>query len=228
MPTSHPDQLNEIVRLIMLADPKMLLDVGVGFGKYGLLAREYLELWDGRERYRQWSRRIDGIEAFGGYLTPVHDFVYNRVYVGDALEVLPALDHHYDLALLIDVLEHFDYEDGRRLLSECRRRARNLLVSTPKRVGAQREAFGNPYETHRFEWQRRHLTSFGDAFFVPNAHSINVFLGEDAPRVRKAYRKLRRRNLARAHAPALVAALRRLRTRARASEGSAHGRRETQ
>jgi hypothetical protein len=42
MPTSHPHQLNQIVELIMLTDPHSLLDVGIGFGKYGVLAREYL------------------------------------------------------------------------------------------------------------------------------------------------------------------------------------------
>jgi hypothetical protein len=54
MPTSHPYQLNEIIDLAMKVDPKSVLDVGVGFGKYGVLLREYLELWDGRDRYRDW------------------------------------------------------------------------------------------------------------------------------------------------------------------------------
>ena len=33
------------------SNPSSVLDIGTGFGKYGLLCREYLELWDGRENY---------------------------------------------------------------------------------------------------------------------------------------------------------------------------------
>ena len=32
--------------------PFSILDIGSGFGKYGVLCREYLELWDGRQEYR--------------------------------------------------------------------------------------------------------------------------------------------------------------------------------
>ena len=63
MPTSHLHQLNAIVEIMMLTDPQSMLDVGVGFGKYGFLAREFLELYDGRDAYADWQRRIDGIEV---------------------------------------------------------------------------------------------------------------------------------------------------------------------
>jgi hypothetical protein len=36
--------------LIISVKPFSFLDVGSDFGKYGILCREYLELWDGRER----------------------------------------------------------------------------------------------------------------------------------------------------------------------------------
>ena len=54
MPFSHFTQLNTILELITLTDPMSMLDIGVGFGKYGVLAREYLELRDGREAYSPW------------------------------------------------------------------------------------------------------------------------------------------------------------------------------
>ncbi len=64
MPTSNPYQINEILEAINITRPRSILDIRVGFGKYGVLAREYLELYDGREKYGDWKRRIDGIEAF--------------------------------------------------------------------------------------------------------------------------------------------------------------------
>ncbi|MEW5995165.1 MAG: class I SAM-dependent methyltransferase [Candidatus Zixiibacteriota bacterium] len=182
MPSSHFLQLNEIMQLIFLTRPQSLLDIGVGFGKFGVLAREYLELWDGRVKYGEWTRRIDGIEAFEQYLTPLHDYVYDHVHIGNALDILPTLDIRYDLILLIDVLEHFTYEEGQLLLETCRKKGRNLIVSTPKDIGAQGEAFGNPYETHKFQWQPWHFERFEHYFHIPNPKSYIYFIGEDAYR----------------------------------------------
>ena len=70
MPTSQLNQLPQIIELILFTNPEKMLDVGVGFGKYGFLSREYLELWDDKRRYSNWTnrynwtKRIDGIEVF--------------------------------------------------------------------------------------------------------------------------------------------------------------------
>lgn len=185
MPSSHSNQLNEIVRLICLTDPQSLLDIGIGFGKYGFLAREYLELWDGREKYDDWKRRIDGIEVFPQYVTPMHKMIYNNVFIGNALEVLPALKENYDLILLIDVLEHFDFLDGMRLLEECQRHGRNIVVSTPKKMTAQKDAFNNPFETHKFQWHQNHFERFGNRFFVAHELSLICYIGDDAPVIKQ-------------------------------------------
>jgi hypothetical protein len=42
---------------IIALKPKSILDIGTEFGKYGVLCREYLELWDGRQKY-EFTRRI--------------------------------------------------------------------------------------------------------------------------------------------------------------------------
>ena len=145
---------------------------------------KYLELWDGREQYEEWTRRIDGIESFPKYLTPVHRFVYNHVYVGNALEVLPTLETHYDLITAIDVLEHFDYESGMQFLRSCCQRGRTTIISTPKDIGDQRDAFGNVHEIHRFQWRPQHLRQFKDVFFIAQDTSLIACFGDDAARIR--------------------------------------------
>lgn len=193
MPTSHLHQLNEIVELIVLTNPRRLLDVGMGFGKYGVLAREYLELRDGRGVYGDWQRRIDGIEAFAAYVTPLHHFIYDHIYIGDALHLIPTLPERYDLILLIDVLEHFTPEDGRLLLQHGCRQARNVLVSTPRQFIPQQDSFGNEYETHRSHWRDGDFAGFAPACPVPNDYSLIYYLGEDSARVRRQLFSLRRR-----------------------------------
>jgi hypothetical protein len=192
MPSSHFNQLNEIVDLICLADPDKLLDIGAGFGKYGFLAREYLELWNDGGDYRKWNRLIDGIEAFEPYITPVHRFIYNNVYIGNALDILPEITTKYDLIMMIDVFEHFTFEEGKKMLELCRKTARNVLISVPVCMSAQEAVFDNQFEIHRYPWKRKDFKDIPDKFFLSNPKSTICLIGEDAIRISKI---IRRRNL---------------------------------
>ncbi len=184
MPSSHYLQINEIVEIIVSTNPKEVLDIGVGFGKYGFLSREYLELWDDEQPYAEWRRRIDGIEVFEKYITPIQKEVYDKIYIGNALDIVNELDVQYDLVLLIDVLEHFDYEDGMKFLNILAEHHKNILVSTPFDIGVQEDIFDNPHEIHKFQWRKKHFRSFPDIFFINNPFSLLCFIGEDAHRVK--------------------------------------------
>lgn len=201
MPSSHYHQLNKIIDLIYFTRPQRLLDIGIGFGKYGFLAREYLELADGREQYDDWLRQIDGIEAFPEYIRPWHEQIYDNIFLGDARDIVPTLTTSYDLTLLIDVLEHFTYEDGWELIQQLQRHTRSLLISTPKDIGHQGDAFGNDYETHRFQWHPRHFRSLSHVFVVPNPYSWIIYYAADAPRIRQEIRRERLRYFLYRYAP---------------------------
>lgn len=189
MPTSHYHQIDQLIELIYFFQARRLLDIGIGFGKYGFLAREYLELLDGREQYANWQHQIDGIEAFPEYVRPWHEQIYDHIFRGNASEIVPTLTGTYDLALMIDVLEHFTYEDGWKLLQELFCHSRNILISTPKDIGHQGNAFGNDFETHRFQWHPRHFRSLSHVFVMPNFYSWIIYCGADAPRVRQEIRR---------------------------------------
>ena len=185
MPTSDYQKISTLVELIVLTDPMRVLDVGVGFGKYGVLAREYLELWDPAGSYGSWQRQIDGIEIHKEYLSPLHDYIYDTMHVGSAEEILGTLREIYDLTLLIDILEHVAHDAGRRLLARCQEISRNLLICTPKEIGEQGAVFGNPHEAHVTQWKREHFVSFKNHFFIPDPTSLICFVGQDARRVWK-------------------------------------------
>lgn len=191
MPSSHHYQLNDIIEIIMLTNPGKLLDIGIGFGKYGLLAREYLDLWKEGADYQNRTVQIDGIEAFEPYITPVHKFIYDNIFIGNALEILPGLRDRYDLVLLIDVFEHFSYDDGRKLLEQCRKASKNILISVPLLMSEQEAVFGNPYEEHMYAWKKKDLRHIPDKFFITNMKSLICFIGEDSSRVRDLLKKRR-------------------------------------
>jgi hypothetical protein len=178
--------------LVVNLNPSSILDVGTGFGKYGLLCREYLELWDGRENYSQFLRKIDGVEAFENYITPVHEFVYNRVYVKDILKLMNELEFSYDLILLVDVLEHFKKLEGNLLLTKILANNTGALISTPKYPSNQKDAFKNVYEVHRARWTKQELSALASSFFISDDTHLIAYIGR-----RESVKKLRRKLLLR-------------------------------
>lgn len=182
MPFSFSNQISTIVGFAEQENPKSILDVGVGMGQYGFLLRTNLEnvnLFEingsnAHQRSKnQWMIRIDGIEGYPGYITPVHEYSYNNLLIGEALKLLPSLeDKTYDLVLAIDILEHFDKEQGVVFLKECQRVCRgSVLVSTPKEFVAQ-EVPANPLENHRSHWTEDDFRLCGFDYFLPNSLSL--------------------------------------------------------
>lgn len=184
MPTSHYFQLNEIITLIKIIEPQSVLDIGVGFGKYGVLSREYLDLCDGRDKYNDWKRRIDGIEAYAEYITPLHKFIYNNIYIGDAKDLAGSLEG-YDLVLMIDVLEHFEKTDGINLLKTLLSKSKNVLISVPIGKYEQDAAFGNEYERHRSEWKLSEFKAIAPLYAIKNDQSLICLVGKDAGKVKQ-------------------------------------------
>ena len=199
MPGSHSQQLNEIVEIMVLLKPKSILDVGVGFGKYGVLAREYLDLWAGAQKncddYRQWQTKVDGIEACQNYLTPLHSFIYNQIQIGNACNIMPSIKNlSYDLILLIDVLEHLNYKNGRELLNQLRRIGRNVLISTPKIMGDQGALYGNEFERHIHQWQETDFADLPESIIIPNEASLIIFSGQNVVKIKALVKKKKRQS----------------------------------
>lgn len=138
MPTSEHRQIPHICEVLVREQPRAVLDVGAGFGKFGVLAREY----GGAER-------VDAVDA-----NPPRFPVYDRVFLGDLRhldQVLPPEPERWDLALFVDVIEHLEKPEGHRVLGQLTRRAGRVLVTTPWGFRPQ-EIPGMPYETHRSGW----------------------------------------------------------------------------
>jgi len=149
-----------VARKIIQEEPKSILDIGVGFGMAGMIARSYADIWRLRLTPGEWQCQIDGIEVFPGYLMPHQRFLYNKVLIGDALELLPTLQT-YDLVICIDVLEHFLRSDGERLLGLIADHGRHYVVTTPKHFFAQTAVHGNLAERHLCEWSISELQMWG-------------------------------------------------------------------
>ena len=148
MPTSDIHNIVPIMSIVENLQPRSVLDIGCGFGKYGFLMREYLDIWHGRYAPDKWQTRLIGIDAFPDYRTPVWDYVYDEVHAGEAQNVLPQLDS-FDLIVIADVIEHFEHEDAVDLVRSCMERSPVTIISTPREFYSQDALGDNPYEIHR-------------------------------------------------------------------------------
>jgi hypothetical protein len=63
MPTSRWDSIPAIVDIVMNLEPTpaKILDVGIGYGKFGFLAREYLTFWNSPDSARVVT--VDGVAS---------------------------------------------------------------------------------------------------------------------------------------------------------------------
>lgn len=100
MPTSNLALAPWIINLVeQVPAARNILDVGPGYGKYGVLLREYLNVK---------PRRLDAVEAWSPYVTEMMRHVYDHVHVGR----VEMMDQHvldtYNMILMVDVLEHLD------------------------------------------------------------------------------------------------------------------------
>ena len=150
MPSSTHVHISKMVDWIVRLQPTSVLDIGIGFGKWGFLVREYTDINAHRYQREDWRVRIEGVEAFPEYVTPTYHYIYDQVYHGDLREVLPRLTT-YDLVIIGDVIEHFDKEVGLDLLRQLRQKSRYILLSSPT-VFFTQELFENEFERHRSLW----------------------------------------------------------------------------
>jgi SAM-dependent methyltransferase len=159
MPTSSFDHVSSVMHIIEQAQPGSILDVGVGFGKWGILCREMLEAKHGRLQPADWRLRIDGIEIHAGYENPLWHLAYGHIFRGDATALIDDMDQ-YDLIVAGDVIEHLDKDAGKELLRKLVQHGKLVVVATPRGYMEQGELLGNEYEAHRSGWEAQDLAEF--------------------------------------------------------------------
>ena len=165
MPSSRPNTIPTVIHLIRQLRPNSILDVGVGFGKWGHLFREYTDIIaaerdPSRYERKNWQVQIDGIEGHAAYLTEMHRFLYNEVHVGDACLLMPRLPR-YDVVFMGDIIEHLEKETGQQLLRDAFDKAdKAVIVSTPKQDTGQEALCGNELERHRSLWKAKDFQHF--------------------------------------------------------------------
>jgi len=135
-----------------------VLDVGVGFGRWGFICRELLDAFRGRVTKSEWKTKIVGLEIFPRYIERHQDYLYDKIIIDCALRYLEMSKYkedRYDLIIAGDVLEHFKKSDGWKLINQLYARANKAVIfCVPIGTGyPQGTACGNDHEEHKSAWE---------------------------------------------------------------------------
>lgn len=136
-----------------------ILDVGMGFGKWGFLIRDTFEVMAGQNfKKADWKIDLTGVEMFDKCITPIQKQIYNRIIKKDIFDSIDELVK-YDLVIMGDVIEHIEKQKAYELLNELFKHTENILVSTPLGFMPQGAWAGNENERHLSGWE---LSDFKD------------------------------------------------------------------
>jgi len=169
MPSSAPDHIPAVLKHVMKLQPKRVLDVGVGYGKWGFLLREYLESWNDRVHPEDWEITITGVEVWEPYTRlPWMREIYTNMVIQDVRVWIQGRVFHelqYDVAICGDVLEHMPKEDAIQVLNALLGLCGEVIVNVP--IGKEwlnnQIVDGNPYEKHQCAWEHEELEHFDGA-----------------------------------------------------------------
>lgn len=159
MLTSFPENIPNIIYAIANIYPKSILDIGFGYGKYWLLARETIyslraDKWDLTPKD---DLIVNGVEIAKYFL----DMPYGKVIYNKTFDDLSKVTGSYDLALLIDVIEHWDKDFTMKTLTELKKYVKTILISTPKSVVFyEPEYYWKDCPKHQTQWTINDFSSF--------------------------------------------------------------------
>jgi len=184
MPTSTIAHITDAVRHIILTNPQSILDIGVGYGRWGYLSREVLDAGHAKYKPEDWEVRIEGIEIFEPYILDHQRFLYNKIHIGNAFDVIDGLGE-FDLIIAGDVLEHLERDKAEQLLRKIFNRAqKGFILNLPIGQEWLRDFsdHDNIHESHLSAWE---LSDFQGLRFSENTYTLGnqslyslIFFGE--------------------------------------------------
>lgn len=135
-----------------------MLDLGIGMGFYGAAIRQWLDFGISIRR-----TYLAGVEGFPEYRNPCWD-LYDAVFEMTIEEFLAWDTYVWDAILIMDVIEHFEKQQGIQVIKQAKERIAKdgkLYVGTPAVFIEQGAEYGNELETHRSLWSKDDFVSLG-------------------------------------------------------------------
>jgi hypothetical protein len=150
MPYSLDIYNKDIQAHITALDPKSVLDVGAGMGKYGNLVRSV-------------NPHIicDAVEASQEYIDSYGlKSKYRNIFVKDIIDhVRTDMTHKYDLCIMGDVLEHLFLSQAMDIIDALAYKCKYLMIIWPTNLPQDYECT-NTYEMHKSNFTIKDISRF--------------------------------------------------------------------
>jgi cyclopropane fatty-acyl-phospholipid synthase-like methyltransferase len=145
MPYSHNSNIDYVKKILQKHNPRTILDIGAGAGKYAKLKQEVLP-----------NSIITGIEIWKPY---IKEFDLNNLYDNLIIDDIRNIDNfNYDMVILGDVLEHMTKEEAKLIWEKILTQAKTAIISIPICYMPQGHVHGNPYEEHiKDDWSHEEV-----------------------------------------------------------------------
>jgi len=123
-------------------------------------------------------KHITGVDIFEGY-RPLAEKILNEFKVADVTKIdFP--DKSFDVILILDLVEHLNYEDAVKLIEKAEKWAKKkVIVFTPigfleqnLKKGLDPWGYPNPAQ--------QHLCGFDKEFFIQRGYNITEYPGDKA------------------------------------------------
>ena len=125
--------------VVKTINPKRILDIGAGGGKYGALLKNVVP-----------ECELTALECDEGAFPQLREVGYHQILPITADKLYERSGDLYDVVILGDVIEHMLHSQGRDLLEFLNYRSRYLIVSTPECMPMSRPIF---FEGHNSLWR---------------------------------------------------------------------------
>jgi 2-polyprenyl-3-methyl-5-hydroxy-6-metoxy-1,4-benzoquinol methylase len=155
MPSGALSSIGHVLHLVHTVPHARILDIGSGYGKFGLLCREY---------FNDKPQRIDAVEAWKPYIDkfPWLHCIYDNVYNLDGSQLTQEFLDNYDVVMMNDVIEHMEKDVALALLSRIKG---YVVIATPRDFFEQ-EFENNPFEHHVSHWTPSDFEARAEVCFV--------------------------------------------------------------
>ena len=168
MPTSHHTYISDVIGLVRSLNPASVLDIGVGFGKWGHVFREYLDVMHGRPFKESWKVQIDGVEIFEKYIQAHQRHIYDEIFI-DNIRTMSIRD--YDLIFMSDVIEHIEKKEAVEVINKLCAHSKALILIVPigtAWLNSQGKMYGNEHEAHISWWYSGEVTKGHTGYHLGN------------------------------------------------------------
>jgi len=139
-------QIPFYIEAMLDVSPHKILDVGIGFGRWGMLIREFCA----QAKNGDAPVQVIGIETQRTEVVEHAGLFYDQIHLGNALDVLKGNDERWDLVIFNEVLREWSTDATEEALGKALNVSDYVLVSSSALNGSRTLNNGHSKNGHKF------------------------------------------------------------------------------